>query len=166
MYIYVENESRKSNHVFCRFFYSIWDCHWLLHWPSLLRGGSLWTDQRFLYWRGRPLHRIRPSDHHGSSGRLWSCALSLKRVNTETIDISTGVFVYSKNCVLASTLLLIKKKLIRFCRYLFYTDTGDAPYIGRSSMDGTFKEAIVATKIRQVNGLAIDYTCKSEIQPN
>ncbi|XP_052719172.1 low-density lipoprotein receptor-related protein 4-like [Crassostrea angulata] len=44
--------------------------------------------------------------------------------------------------------------------YLFYTDTGDAPYIGRSSMDGTFKEAIVATKIRQVNGLAIDYTSK------
>lgn len=32
-------------------------------------------------------------------------------------------------------------------------------------MDGTFKEAIVATNIRQVNGLAIDYTCKLEIQP-
>nr|XP_022325254.1 low-density lipoprotein receptor-related protein 4-like [Crassostrea virginica] len=44
--------------------------------------------------------------------------------------------------------------------YLFYTDTGDVPYIGRSSMDGSFKVAIVATKIRQVNGLAIDYTSK------
>lgn len=48
-----------------------------------------------------------------------------------------------------------------FFSYLFYTDTGDVPYIGRSSMDGSFKVAIVATKIRQVNGLAIDYTCKS-----
>lgn len=50
---------------------------------------------------------------------------------------------------------------IFFSSYLFYTDTGDVPYIGRSSMDGSFKVAIVATKIRQVNGLAIDYTCKS-----
>ena len=48
-----------------------------------------------------------------------------------------------------------------FFSYLFYTDTGDVPYIGRSSMDGSFKVAIVATKIRQVNGLAIDYACKS-----
>ncbi|XP_062584701.1 low-density lipoprotein receptor-related protein 4-like [Saccostrea cucullata] len=44
--------------------------------------------------------------------------------------------------------------------YLFYTDTGDVPYIGRASMDGSFKRAIVATGIRQVNGLAIDYTSK------
>lgn len=94
------------------------------------------------------------------------CFIPQKGKYRNTIDIRTGVFTYSKKCVLASTLLLIKNILICFCRYLFYTDTGDAPYIGRSSMDGTFKEAIVATKIRQVNGLAIDYTCKSEIQPN
>lgn len=89
---------------------------------------------------------------------MKSCFIPQKGKYRNTIDIRTGVFTYSK----------INKKniLICFCRYLFYTDTGDAPYIGRSSMDGTFKEAIVATKIRQVNGLAIDYTCKSEIQPN
>uniref|UniRef100_A0A3P8PJI2 EGF-like domain-containing protein n=1 Tax=Astatotilapia calliptera TaxID=8154 RepID=A0A3P8PJI2_ASTCA len=43
-------------------------------------------------------------------------------------------------------------------RWLYWTDWGDAAYIGRAGMDGTNISAIITTKLEWPNALTIDYT--------
>uniref|UniRef100_A0A8C5RBH8 EGF-like domain-containing protein n=1 Tax=Leptobrachium leishanense TaxID=445787 RepID=A0A8C5RBH8_9ANUR len=42
--------------------------------------------------------------------------------------------------------------------YVYWTDWGDNPYIGRVGMDGKNKTAIITTKLEWPNGVTIDYT--------
>ncbi|XP_063285770.1 low-density lipoprotein receptor-related protein 2 [Pelobates fuscus] len=42
--------------------------------------------------------------------------------------------------------------------YVYWTDWGDNPYVGRVGMDGKNKTAIITTKIEWPNGITIDYT--------
>lgn len=44
-------------------------------------------------------------------------------------------------------------------RYLFWTEVGDIPRIGRANMDGTSKIFFATTTIRLPHYLAIDYKC-------
>ena len=44
------------------------------------------------------------------------------------------------------------------CSWLYWTDWGNTPYIGRVGMDGTNASAIITTKLEWPNALTIDYT--------
>lgn len=44
------------------------------------------------------------------------------------------------------------------CRWVYWTDWGDTPYIGRAGMDGRNISAIITTKLEWPNALTIDYT--------
>ncbi|TNN21586.1 Low-density lipoprotein receptor-related protein 2 [Liparis tanakae] len=43
-------------------------------------------------------------------------------------------------------------------RWLYWTDWGDAAYIGRVGLDGSDARAIITTKLEWPSALAIDYT--------
>lgn len=48
-------------------------------------------------------------------------------------------------------------KLKFFGRYLYWSDWGDNPHIGRIGMDGTNRSVIVEEKITWPNGLTLDF---------
>ena len=46
---------------------------------------------------------------------------------------------------------------LRTCSYVFWTDWGLAPYIGRIGMDGTNRSKVITEKLGWPNGFTIDY---------
>lgn len=42
-------------------------------------------------------------------------------------------------------------------RYLYWSDWGDSPHIGRIGMDGTNRSVIIEDKITWPNGLTLDF---------
>lgn len=57
---------------------------------------------------------------------------------------------------------LIKKDLIKlrclcFCRYLYWTDWGDRPHIGKAGMDGSVARVIISKGLGWPNALTIAY---------
>ena len=44
-----------------------------------------------------------------------------------------------------------------FARYLFWTDWGLSPYIGRIGMDGSNRTKVITTKLGWPNGMTIDF---------
>ncbi len=44
-----------------------------------------------------------------------------------------------------------------FVRYLYWSDWGDNPHIGRIGMDGTNRSVIIQDKITWPNGLTLDF---------
>lgn len=55
-------------------------------------------------------------------------------------------------------LMFYIKRSLFFGRYVYWTDWGDKPYVGRVGMDGKNKTVIISTKLEWPNGLTIDYT--------
>lgn len=51
--------------------------------------------------------------------------------------------------------------MIRYFRYLYWTDWGDNPKIERSFLDGSSRKTVIDTDLGFPNGLALDYaTCQ------
>lgn len=47
--------------------------------------------------------------------------------------------------------------MFAFVRYLYWSDWGDNPHIGRIGMDGTNRSVIIQDKITWPNGLTLDF---------